>query len=435
MDAQTDTPPGGGSLSGVQPVGSEGTTVVAGGDEAAKPVPPRRGFSVRTVLREVLAILFWFYALVKLFVFDIDVYLLQWVSPALVKALQYKFVFLVGAIALIWLRVRTSTLLGWALYIVFYPIVLTCWEIPYLIWRQRSWILLISVMNSVLLVLRSAKYYFVTSTAIICALVLVRVFSSAFVIVPALLLLLGLICIIYIRSLIFTFRPTTVFDLYNKLIRRYQGPAVRERMVDKKIQNIPIATFSPEQLTVWRGNLQQMLLFNRAALFLAKRLKVYHDSRVHVFSFVLSLVGLIFLSVVLFAAVNLGICKLDGAEFHLSVQPSFFEFLWYSFRTYSFGSTDEIVPIGVLAKVAAMVECSFAIWVCVIFATLCFSVKAEKYKEELYGTITELTATGKGLEEFIEKEYSLNCEQAMREIGKLPSNFATIILWLSKGGE
>jgi Sulfatase len=51
-------------------------------------------------LRELVAVCFWAYVICKLFVFDIDIYLLYRIDPSLTYLAEYKFFFLIGFAAL-----------------------------------------------------------------------------------------------------------------------------------------------------------------------------------------------------------------------------------------------------------------------------------------------------------------------------------------------
>ena len=79
-----------------------------------------------------------------------------------------------------------------------------------------------------------------------------------------------------------------------------------------------------------------------------------------------------------------------------------------------------------------MAEQSFAIVLLFILISLFFSVRSEKYKEELARTIRESEETGRALELLIRDTYSLTLDEALQEIQKLQTNMMKLILWLSQ---
>ncbi len=74
-----------------------------------------------SILREIIALLFWIYIPIKLFVFDIDVSLVNKYLPSYAWLLDFKFFILIGIIAVIWLITKNKHILSWSLYILFYP--------------------------------------------------------------------------------------------------------------------------------------------------------------------------------------------------------------------------------------------------------------------------------------------------------------------------
>jgi hypothetical protein len=58
---------------------------------------------------DLIAISFWSYALVKVFIFDVDVYLVSQASPEFVWLLNYKLPILLGAILFAMLITQTNS--------------------------------------------------------------------------------------------------------------------------------------------------------------------------------------------------------------------------------------------------------------------------------------------------------------------------------------
>ncbi len=59
---------------------------------------------------DLIAILFWSYALIKIFVFDVDVYLISVANPELVWVVNYKLLIFLGSITVAMLVTRSLIL-------------------------------------------------------------------------------------------------------------------------------------------------------------------------------------------------------------------------------------------------------------------------------------------------------------------------------------
>ncbi|HEX9384798.1 MAG TPA: hypothetical protein VF918_00635 [Anaerolineales bacterium] len=114
--------------------------------------------------REIIAILFWVYVIMKLFIFDVDLFLVEKFSPDFVWLLNYKFFILIGTIATIWLVSKNRNVLLWTLFIFFYPAIILLWRIPFFVFKQRSWILAFAIIDAIISFFKSVKFTFVTTS-------------------------------------------------------------------------------------------------------------------------------------------------------------------------------------------------------------------------------------------------------------------------------
>ena len=86
---------------------------------------------ISILTREIIAIICWIYVITKLFIFDIDIYIIERYFSDYAWVINYKFFILIGTLAIIWLLTKNRQLIIWSLFIFFYPVVLLFWRIPY----------------------------------------------------------------------------------------------------------------------------------------------------------------------------------------------------------------------------------------------------------------------------------------------------------------
>jgi hypothetical protein len=79
-----------------------------------------------------------------------------------------------------------------------------------------------------------------------------------------------------------------------------------------------------------------------------------------------------------------------------------------------------------------MAEQFLAIVLLFILLSLFFSVRSERYKEELAKTISDSAETARVLEALIQDTYHLTINEALEEIQRLKSNLMRVIVWLSR---
>ncbi len=380
------------------------------------------------IIRESIASLFWIYVFVKLFVFDVDVFLVNKILPNYTWLLNFKFFILIGIIAVVWLITKNKYILSWSLYIVFFPAIVLFWKIPFFIFKQKSWNFAFAFINAIISFFKSIKYNFITVAVYLVSLAIVFGFSSKKLLWPAILVLFIILLIIYIHRFILVFKPSSIFQVQKNIFSEIRKQGSSSFALDKSIKDLPITNLDSKQLEKWTTNLQASVLFNRICLFTAKKLRDYQNSRLNIISYVLTILILIVLTSFSFAVINFGLFKISNEFFSFSIYPSFFTFFYYSFNNLLFNLIKEITPIMPVSQVVSMIESFFALFLVAIFISLLLSVRSQRQAEELNEAIKGIEVQGTEMEGFIKDEYKINSiEDAMAELEKLKASLVKFI--------
>ncbi|KKT64993.1 MAG: hypothetical protein UW60_C0048G0002 [Candidatus Woesebacteria bacterium GW2011_GWA2_44_33] len=380
------------------------------------------------VIREAIAAMFWVYVFLKLFIFDIDIFLANRFFPNYVWLLNFKFFILIGTVAVIWLITKNKHILFWLFYIFFYPAIILLWKLPFFVFKQKSWIFAFAVINAVISFFKSIKYNFITGAFFLVSLAIIFGFSNEKILWPAILLLFVILSTIYIYRFILVFKPSSIFQVHIKIFSGIRKHGISSFALDESIKNLPVQSLDQKQLEKWTSNLQTSVLFNRVCLFVSRKLRDYQNSGLNIVSYVLTILLLIVLTVFSFAVINFGLYKINGNFFSLSAASTFFTFFYYSFNNLLFNSIKEIVPTMPISQTVSMLESFFALFVVVIFVALLLSVRSQRYAEELNEVIKGIKEQGTEMEGFIKDEYKINSiEDAMAELEKLKAGTAKFL--------
>jgi hypothetical protein len=188
----------------------------------------RAGFPAKPtsfwIVPEIAAILVWVYVLVQYFIFDVDQYAITLVDPKYTWIYQYKTFILLGMVCVFVFatckRYRFLWIIGVALYITLYPLVLPLalvfWRLPRLAWRRRSWILAFALMNSAVSLYETVRYRLIMATLFLVSVVVIVKFSNSVLLAGALLTLLALLVVAYTRVAASVTRPPRIFKTYFK---------------------------------------------------------------------------------------------------------------------------------------------------------------------------------------------------------------------------
>lgn len=385
------------------------------------------------IVREIIAAVFWLYVLVKLFIFDIDIVLVNKFLPGYAWFLSFKFFIFIGVITIIWLITKNKYMLSWSLYALFYPLIVLFWKIPFFVFKQRSWVFAFAFINAVISFFKSIKYNFVTSVIFLISLAVIFSFSNEKLLWTAAATLLVLLLITYVHRFILVFKPSSIFQVHIKIFSGIRKHGMPSFALDENIKNLPVESLDQKQLEKWTTSLQTSVLYNRVCLFAAKKLKDYQSSGLNIISYVLTILLLIALTVFSFAAINYGLYKINNNMFGFSAAPTFFIFFYYSFNNLLFNSIQEITPIMPISQTASIIESLFALFLVVIFVSLLLSVRGQRHSEELNEIIKKIKEEGKSMEQFIVDEYKLDSiEAAISELKRLKAGLVNFIYQLSK---
>jgi hypothetical protein len=394
-------------------------------------IKPKKGAKIFWVGLDLIAILFWLYAIVKVFVFDVDVYLVSLVSPDFVWLLKYKFLILLGLIVVAMLVTR-SLALGLAVaYVALYPFVILFWKLPRFVWKQKSWLFAFAILNAVIGLTRSFRRDFISGTLFLVSAVLILSSGNQYVLSGSSLIIFALVVFSYALAFIRAFRPSAVFQTYAEvfpLIKK--GPFLK---IDESVRNLPVEMMTTKELELRTTGLQNVVLYNRACLLISKKLRDYQRSGANIASYVLSLVTLLLFAVMSFALINYALYKISPALYQFTYsKESFFAFVYYSAGS-MFYAANGLVPVEPLSQFVQLVQFFCALLLLVILVTVIFSLRNERYSTQLEEVILSMEKEGRAAEAMLLSEFNLgSIDSAIDALQKAKAGLIGFIVYLTK---
>jgi hypothetical protein len=379
------------------------------------------------LIREILAILLWTYLITKVFVFDIDIFLVEIFFPNYMWIINYKFFILIGILATVWLVTKNKDILLWSLYIFFYPLIIFLWKIPSLLLKKRNWNLIFATIDAVISFFKSFKVSFITTSFFLASTVIISTSSNKILLWFSIVILAVILLVVYIQRLVLVFKQSGIYQIYSKVFSSVGNILRKPPPPDDLITSLSIENMGEEQIQNWGASIQLLVLFNRICLFVAQKMKSYQDSGFNIVSSVLGILMLVLYTVLTFAIINYGLFKIDQFFFTIPKQPSFFNFFYYSFNVLLFNQIQEVVPATPAAQVAFMAESFYALFLIAILISLVFSVSRQINTDELNSMIKDLQSEGIRIEGFLKEIYKFSTvEEAMELLRKLKVGFVDL---------
>lgn len=386
----------------------------------------------RQVIREILAISFWGYLIIKLFFFDIDNFIIASYFQEYSWIIRYKFFIIFGSIATFWLITKNSRVLNWTLYILFYPIIFFFWKVPVFLYKRKSWNLAFGVINYGISFFKSFKYNFIANAFFLISATIALITDNRTLIWLSISFIFGILIITVIRKFLQVFKPSSIYQVHAKIfsgIRRYGTSSFS---ITNEMKDLPVEKLTSQQLEKRTVNLQSSVLFNRVCLFAGRKIRDYQTSGINIFSYVFSALTLILFTVFCFALINFGLFHWENYLYQVKSIPSFFYFFYFSFNNLLFNSIPEIVPVSPISQTVLMIQQFFSFFLGVIFISLFISMKQQRHADELNSVIQSLTKESEEMETFIIREYKLNnIDEAINELEKMKASLFKVIFQLS----
>jgi hypothetical protein len=369
---------------------------------------------------DLVAILFWLYAIVKLFVFDVDVYIVSLANSDLVWLLNYKFLFLIGSVVVAMLATGSLVLALAVAYVAFFPFVILFWKIPRFVWKQKSWLLAFAILNTIIGFFRSFRRDFISSALFLASAILILNWSNQYVLYASSLIVFALMVLAYSLAFTRAFKPSAIFQTYTKIFPLIKNGSFLK--VDESVRNLPVELMTTKELELRTTSLQNLVLYNRACLLISKKLRDYQQSGANVASYVLSLVILLLFSVMSFALINYALYRIDSSLYQFTYsKESFFAFIYYSAGS-MFYAANGLVPAGLLSQL-----------VIVILITVIFSLRNERYSNQLDNVIASMVSESRTAEAMLLSEFNLSgIDSAIDAFQKAKAGMIGFIIYLTK---
>jgi hypothetical protein len=389
----------------------------------------KTGNPIATILLSILSVFLWVYAVFKLVIIDIDVLFLNLISPDLVYILNFKFIFFLIVVFL------ASTILGIKrlflnlAYLLFFPILLVFAYIPFWGFRLSGGFFLITYFNSIINFFRNTKMNLFKTIIYICGAIFVihsrnwPLFSFG-----CFLLSIHLISHFFERF-ITALKPSRYLALDEKSLKTtlsskfflHYTNVFPEEDPDKDLNpiNLRVVTQKSELSEKAFRHLEGILQYTNALLNGAKILFFLQKRKMYVFFFLFSITATFLLTVLTFSFLNFGAYLVDENSFTTTLKPGFFEFLYYSFSTFTINSVDIISPNSTLTRIFSMIHVALNYVTFAFLLTIFFSTSSEEFQSNIDSMIFDLKETVRKIDEKFKNEHFMDLEGLNTMVGQL----------------
>jgi hypothetical protein len=382
------------------------------------------------IVLKVVAVVFWLYVPAKLFVGDVDRWVVENVDPSVSWLLDYRFFIFLGLAAIGLLVFKRWKYIGALLYVLVFPLSVIFFYVPRFLARQPTWMPTIGLLNILWTTLRTIRFTIPALFLFSVAALAIWLDATPGVQAAAIGLLLGLWTILIVRAFLSAVRPASFINAQQRAIGRIQTSTFAQNTIA-----LPASHLSPEvkklskpEIDTLVTNASFALLFYASGYFLADQLERYRKSGASIIFSVLGVAFLYLEALVIFTLVNLGIYQLVPDQFSAATEPTFTTLIRYTLSSLQLGEINAIQPIGQVATgVSIYAGISVGVIMLTLVVALIFSVRSSRESTMATESIAEMRKESDEYASRLVNEYRLPIEEL---IGRFIQMGSLMNLWL-----
>lgn len=315
----------------------------------------------------------------------------------------------------------------YSLCLLFYPTLLIFWFIPKIVLKKGKIYLLSSYVN--LIVNRIKRF---KSTIIH---ILITLFS-------VLLLFLTDSNVVRIISMIYFsfFYLKVVFKYIKKSLQPIQLFGINvEKAIDEVIKNPETShsllksieeSKSDEKLDEEEKKVKRiirLLKANTIIEYLAANLSGYKGKRAFIISWICQLLVFMLITVTYFTFINFELYIIDNESFKIMVEPSLFNFFYYTIKTLVFSNIESILPISIIAKIIEILSFfNVSVFAFIIIASIILSLKQDRIDNNIKKAHDVCVVQNGYIAEYIRQNYQMDIQSLLTETGIIKSSVENI---------
>ena len=389
----------------------------------------------KRILKETIFFLFWAIVFTKLFIIDLEAAFFQEYLPEHTDLLKYRiFVYLLLTVIL-WYVLKTKRFLKNILFLIGYPFYFFFWTLPkqafwkipkYLV-AKKQWLFIYAYINSIINRIIQFKFNLLKGSLLIITIILTFRFQNSIVHYIALAIDLILLILLIFKRISTSLRPISLFRLnleFLKSIRKDKNFFISNL---QKMQRNSEDGDEEKVEKKRKENLEQIIVTRSFLSLIAVRLDDFLNRKTYVFLFLLQVLLTFIGAWFLLSLMNFSAFKINATNFFVTINPNFFDFIYYTFHSMLHGSINDVIAANILAKALDIIAPFVSILITGTIITLFFSVRSELYKESLSEIIDFSQNSLLSIEQLLTESHEISYEEALEYLRSKESATCKIV--------
>jgi hypothetical protein len=380
----------------------------------------------------ILGLVFWLYLVVNTIFFNLD-NLIQSVLPGeLAFLVTYKFFVFLGILVLT--AVFLKRYFALVLYVIFFPGILMFWKIPRLLYRYKSWVVVLTIFDAIASLFGNFKKKILLGGVTIFTMLFVLILDNPMILAALAVILAAVLLYTLISTIVRSFSVSSFFTQQKRGIDWLLKKQVLTKvgLLDDKLKKKDIQKYTTEQTSQIINAIQLSLIGQRLIYFWAYQLEKYSKSNSAYLLNTLSYIWLFIKLIVFVTFINLAIYKIDPTQFIVRDGFGFLTALDYSLNAFVLNETSRALADGSIALITRIASEITGFLVLGSLLLNLYAARIQKNNTDLQHAVDEIKSQGRAMEKRFAQEFELTPEQAIGKLSDLRNTMLKIINWITK---
>ncbi len=387
---------------------------------------------------DIVAVAFWSFSIIKLFIADIDRFIVSAIAPGASWLLDFRLVLVMLLVAALMLLLKARTLAAAIAYVSAYPLILLGWKLPKLIFKnpetfkRRGMWMAVALANSVAVAVTRGKRI-VLAVVIYVACAVVILFSDW---APGLYISIAVL----LATVIWAFIARTI-DMFRSsaFIRAQQGAIgwllkqkfLADFLTPKTPNKISIKDWSIDDAKGYRDTAGNALLIHHLLSFWAFGIDKYRRGPALTIINIGAVLGLGVQLVAAFSLANAGLYAAAPGHFETSGSPGALDWIYYTSAGIALGEIESIKAAGNVALLVKLLSAGFCgVGLMTIFVTFVVVYRTQRSDGVAQSAVEMLREKTEHIEELSLEQYKTDIPSLEEHLVRTAWGLQMITRWL-----
>ncbi|MCZ4696406.1 hypothetical protein DWB61_17190 [Ancylomarina euxinus] len=313
------------------------------------------------------------------------------------------------------------------LSILFYPFLMIFWFIPKSVLNKGKIYLLSGYANLIFTRIKKYKSTFIHMILVSGTILLLSTTDYLYVKIFSMVYFAFIYYKIVIRYVKQSFQPAQIFgaDIDKTLDQLIESPEQSYKMIKSFEENKEDEKLPEDERNFKR--IKRLIIANSIVEFLGTNLTSFKGKRAFVVSWIYQLVGFVFITFTFYTFLNFQLYHTFPESFNVTGIPHFFDFIYYTIKTVTFGNIESIVPVGIIARVIEMLSfLTVGVFILIIVTSVIFSMRQDKINANIQKATQVCLAQNKYLVQHIQERYNVDINTVLNEASSIKESVENI---------